>query len=239
MEQRRLTVHEARQILGLTGPVSGADLSAAFRRIAKAVHPDSPHGDVVLFRYVVDAYHLLQDQPPPRPALVAPSVVSSPLRVVRPDPVAIITPLQAITGGTAEVWIEDRLYRLKLPAGLRHGDKLRLKKVGTIPVRIRPQNGIEVFGSDLFVHKRVPAHYLRDGGRIELDTPVGPQTAWLVPDMDAPVRLSFPGKGLPARGAYAAGDLFITLEAREEHLTDAQHLRQQFTQHWTTQASAA
>lgn len=236
MEQRRLTIFEARQILGLTGPTSAADLSTAFRRVAKAVHPDSPNGDVVLFRYVVEAYHLLQNQPQPRPALGAPT---RNLHVVRPAPVAVITPLQAITGGTAEVWIEERLYRLRIPAGLRHGDRLRLKNIATIPVRIRPQFGIEVFGSDLFVHKRVPAHYLRDGGRIEMDTPVGPQTAWLVPDMQEPVRLSFPGKGLPARGSHPAGDLFITLEARDEHLSDAQHMRQQFTQHWTTQASAA
>ena len=236
MEQRRLTVHEARQILGLTGPVSAADLSSAFRRIAKAVHPDSPHGDVVLFRYVVDAYHLLQNQPPPRPALSAPT---RNLHVVRPDPVAVITPLQAIVGGTSEVWINEKLYRLKLPAGLRHGDKLRLKDVGTIPVRIRPQRGIEIFGSDLFVHKRVPAHYLRDGGRIELDTPVGPQSAWLVPNMNEPVRLSFPGQGLPARGSYPAGDLFITLEARDSDLSDAQHLRQRFTEVWTARATAA
>ena len=236
MEHRRLTVLEARQILGLSGPVTSAQLSTAFRRVAKAVHPDSPHGDVVLFRYVVEAYHLLQTQP--RAALPPPAAART-LRVVRPDPEVVITPLQAIAGGTAEVWIAERLYRLRLPAGLRHGDKLRLKAVGTLPVRIRAQSGIEVFGSDLFVHKRVPAHYLRDGGRIELDTPVGPQTAWLVPDMKEPVRLSFPGQGLPARGAYAAGDLFITLEARPEHLSEAQHMRQRFTEVWTTGASAA
>lgn len=237
MEQRRLTVLEARQILGLTGPASAADLSTAFRRVAKAVHPDSPHGDVVLFRYVVDAYHLLQNQPLPRPALAAPQARK--LHVVRPAPEAVITPLQAITGGTTEVWIEDRQYRLRLPKGLRHGDRLRLKNITTIPVRIRPQHGIEVFGSDLFIHKRIAGHLLRDGGRIELDTPVGPQTVWLVPDMEEPVQLSFPGKGLPARGSHPAGDLFITLEARAEHLSEAQHMRQRFTQVWTTGASAA
>lgn len=236
MSEKRLTVSEAYRILDLHGPVTPAQLSAAFRRVAKAVHPDSPRGDVVLFRYVVEAYHLLQQQPSPKALLGAPT---SHLRVVRPAPQVVISPMQALKGGIATVEIRERQYRLRLAPGLRHGQKLRLRNIGTVPVRIKPANGLSVFGSDLFFQTTVEDHFLRDGGRVEFDTPVGRQNAWLVPDMEAPVRLCFKGFGLPAKGSHPQGDLFVALEGRASDVSETQHRRQRFTQLWTTQASAA
>lgn len=237
MSARPLTVSEAYRILDLTGPVSPAELSAAFRRVAKAVHPDQPNGDVVLFRYVVDAYHLLQKQSGQRLLLEGPQ--ASALRVVRPDPEIVISPIQALKGGITSLYVDDRLYRVRLAPGLRHGDQLRLKDLMTVPVKIRPRDGLSVFGSDLFYQTRIEAHLVRDGGRVEFDTPVGPQSAWLVPDMTSPVRLRFEGLGLPARGSRPVGDLFVSLEAKPESLTETQDRHHRFTQLWTTQAAAA
>ncbi|WP_297799659.1 J domain-containing protein [uncultured Brevundimonas sp.] len=236
MNERQLTVAQAYRVLGLNGPVTPSELSAAFRKVAKAVHPDSPRGDVILFRYVLDAYHLLQQQPPSRPLLQAPA---SGLRVVRPPAEVVITPLQALKGGIASTYIRDRQYRLRLAPGLRHGDRLRLKNVGTVPVRIKPAQGLSVFGDDLFFQTAVDAQYLRDGGRIEVLTPLGPQTVWLVPDMESPVRLCLDGLGLPARGSYKTGDLIISLTARQSPLSEAEYRRERFTEVWTARATAA
>ena len=52
------------QALGLGADASTADISRAYRRLARALHPDSQPGDVAAidqFRAVSDAYELLSD----------------------------------------------------------------------------------------------------------------------------------------------------------------------------------
>jgi curved DNA-binding protein CbpA len=68
------------QVLGVGPGASGADLARAYRRLARAVHPDSRPGEPAAaeqFRALSDAYGLLSDparraaydhQHPPRPA---------------------------------------------------------------------------------------------------------------------------------------------------------------------------
>jgi len=68
------------QVLGLGQDATGAEVARAYRRLARAVHPDSRPGDPAAaeqFRALSDAYGLLSDQArraaydrqhPPRPA---------------------------------------------------------------------------------------------------------------------------------------------------------------------------
>ena len=68
------------QVLGLGRDATGAEVARAYRRLARAVHPDSRPGDPAAagqFRALSDAYGLLSDQArraaydrqhPPRPA---------------------------------------------------------------------------------------------------------------------------------------------------------------------------
>jgi curved DNA-binding protein CbpA len=68
------------QVLGLGRDATGAEVARAYRRLARAVHPDSRPGDPAAagqFRSLSDAYGLLSDQArradydrqhPPRPA---------------------------------------------------------------------------------------------------------------------------------------------------------------------------
>ena len=52
------------QALGLGADASTADISRAYRRLARALHPDSQPGDAAAadqFRAVSDAYELLSD----------------------------------------------------------------------------------------------------------------------------------------------------------------------------------
>ncbi len=62
-----LHIAQARSLLGLSTPFTPQALSAAFRVAVKAARPDLPGGDVDRFRQVIDAYHLLQNQPLPLP----------------------------------------------------------------------------------------------------------------------------------------------------------------------------
>lgn len=237
MTQRPLTVVEAYRILDLHGPVGPAALSAAFRRVAKAVHPDSPRGDVVLFRYVVEAYHLLQHQPRPMPLLGAPDTRKP--RLVHPAPELVLNPMQALRGGIASLSVEGKPYRARIAPGLRQGDAIRLKGLATVPVFIRAQDGLSVFASDVFYRTKVPSRVLRDGGRIEIQTPLGHFSSWLVPDMPSPTRLRFEGAGLPERGPHPSGEFYVTLEAVQDNPSELQNRHQRFTQLWTGQAVAA
>ena len=52
------------QALGLGADASTADISRAYRRLARALHPDSQPGDAAAadqFRAISDAYELLSD----------------------------------------------------------------------------------------------------------------------------------------------------------------------------------
>jgi curved DNA-binding protein CbpA len=56
--------HDPYQALGLGADASTADISHAYRRLARALHPDSQPGDAAAadqFRAISDAYELLSD----------------------------------------------------------------------------------------------------------------------------------------------------------------------------------
>lgn len=240
--QSFLSVHEARRLLSLRGPADVDGLTAAFRVAVKAVHPDRPDGDAERFRKTVAAYRLLQTQ---LPALPAPVRVESRAETLPPahhavPPLIVLTPMQALTGGTVSVKASGRRFLVHVPPGVRTADRIRLKGVkGLIPVLIRPADGLSVLGADLFMDWPIASRLMRDGGRIEIDTHAGPQAAWLVPDMTAPVRLRLPGLGLPARGKRPAGDLFVKLIPSDELPSAAEDMLLRFTRVWTPQRMAA
>lgn len=237
-----LSMAEARMLLRLRGPADADGLTAAFRAAVKAVHPDHPGGDAERFRRTVAAYRLLQAQ---LPALPAPVRVESraetplPARQVVPA-LIVLTPMQALSGGTVCVRASGRQLLVHVPPGVRTADRIRLKDIkGLIPVLIRPADGLSVLGADLFMDWPIASRLMRDGGRIEIDTHAGPQPAWLVPDMTAPVRLRMPGLGLPARGQRPAGDLFVKLIPSDELPSAAEDMLLRFTRVWTPQRMAA
>ena len=236
MDGKAMTVIEACRLLGLRAPVGADGLSAAFRRAAKAAHPDSAGGDVERFRAVIDAYHLLQAQPAPLPVPVTPRPAE---KAFSPPPLLVITPMQALHGGCVSLKLSGRRLLVHIPPGIRTADRVRLDDGQQVPVMIRPADDMSVLDGDLFVTHRIAHRYLRDGGRIEIDTHAGPQVAWLVPDMVEPVRLCFKGLGLPARGTRPAGDLFVKLEGCEDMPSAVEDMLARFTRVWTDHSAAA
>ena len=240
-----LHIAQARSLLGLSTPFTPQALSAAFRVAVKAARPDIPGGDVVRFRQVIDAYHLLQNQPLPLPAPATPAPSAPFAAPPPPRPALVLTPLQAVTGSPVRLRLGQRTLQIRVPAGLRSNDQVRLKGLGPagqplhLPVLIRPAEGLTVLGSDLFMDWPVPARMIRDGGRIEIQTHAGLRHAWLVPDMPQPTRLRLKGLGLPARGSRPAGDLFVRLEPTDDQVSAAQDMLRRFTQVWTPKPLAA
>jgi len=224
--------------LGLDGPVEAEALAAAFRATVKAARPDQG-GDPERFRRIIAAYRLIQAHANARPALMEPS------GSVSPPPVLAITPMQAVAGARIPARIGARALNIQVPAGLRTCQHLRLRGAADdgddlyLPVLIRSADGLSVMGDDLFMRWPASPRVLADGGRIEIETHAGVRSAWVAPNLQAPVRLRLRNLGLPARGRRSCGHLFVTLDASSDAPSAAEDLLIRFTRAWTPERLAA
>ena len=231
------STREALALLGLTGPAEGATLTAAFRAAVKAARPDQPGGDEARFRKVIAAWRLLKAQGA-GPALEPPSAPPAPL------PVVSITPLESLRGGRVAVGFAGRSLRVRVPAGLRSGEHLRLRRGAAdgadlhLPVLIRAADGLSVLGDDLYMTWPVSPRLVEDGGRVEIETHAGLRSAWLIPGQQT-LRVRLKGLGLPARGGRPQGHLFVTLEPSADAPSPAEDLLVRFTRVWTPDRMAA
>lgn len=233
------SIREAYALLGLHGPVDGAALTGAFRQAVKAARPDLPGGDADRFRRIIAAWRLIQQTGPGHLVLAAPASRPAARPVIR------LTPVQAVNGGSVAVAVGSRALRVRVPPGLRSGEHLRLRRATAdggdiyLAVLIRPMDGLSAMGDDLFMTWPVSPRVLEDGGRVEIDTHAGTRQAWVVADMQAPVRLRLRDLGLPARGSRAAGHLFVTLMPCADAPSSAEDLLARFTRVWTADRLAA
>ena len=212
-----VSTREAYALLGLTGPVEGEALTAAFRIAIKAARPEAAGGSEARFRKTIAAWRLIQRQATPL-ALAAPATPPP------AAPVLAISPLDALNGGTAE--------HIRLRAAGEDGADLYLT------VLVRGADGLSAMGDDLYMTWPVPPRLLVDGGRLEVETHAGPRSAWLVAGHQ-PLRLRLKGLGLPARGSRPQGHLFVTLEPSEDAPSAAEDLLIRFTRVWTPDRLAA
>ncbi len=231
------STREAYAVLGLTGPAEGEVLTAAFRTAIKAARPDTPGGSEARFRKVIAAWGLIRQDTAPL-ALAAPAPRAPAL------PVVGLSPDAALNGGVVEVRLGSRKLRVRVPAGLRSGEHLRLKAAGDagadlyLPVLVRGDGRLSAVGDDLYMTCPVAPRLLDEGGRLEIETHAGPRSAWLVGGHQPP-RLRLKGLGLPARGARPQGHLFVTLEPSQDAPSAAEDLLVRFTRVWTPDRLAA
>jgi curved DNA-binding protein len=203
----KLSMHEARALLGLAAEAGLEEAARAFRAAAKRVHPDRPGGDAERFREIVAAYRTIQSAP----SLPAPFVAPPP-----GDPYVEISPKVALEGGEGEAVLENgRRVRTRVSAGARHGERVRIAGGWRVAVRIAADASMQVRGSDLWITARTPAFVLAEGGRASLETPLGPRTLWISRAAAERRLVRLEGQGLPARGPHPQGSLYIRLEPDE------------------------
>ena len=234
------SIAEAHALLGLDGPADGEALKAAFRRAIKAARPDLTGGNEDHFRRVIAAWGLIRMQGAGHLALPAPKVRPAGLTVVA------LSPTQALEGGTVEVRLGKRTLRIRVPAGLRTGDHVRLTGAAPdgndlyLPVLIRPTASLRIMGDDVYMRWPVSQRLLDDGGRVEIETHAGPRSAWIVAGLaSTTTQLRLKGLGLPARGRRPQGHLFVTLEPCVDAPSSADDLLARFTRVWTPDRLAA
>jgi DnaJ-class molecular chaperone len=152
---------------------------------------------------------------------------------------------EAAKGGTRRVYLPDgREVDVRIPVGLRDGQQIRLKGQGGQGSNNGP-NGDVLLSVSVAPHP----YYTRDGNDLRMDLPVTLQEAVLggkatVPTLTGSVALTVPansnsgatlrlkGKGIPAHGSRAAGDLYVRLVVTLPDKPDAD-LRK-FTENWKT-----
>jgi curved DNA-binding protein len=201
MSADALTHIEARAILGLAPDAGPEALMGAFRTAAKLAHPDVPGGDADRFRRVLEAYRLLQS----RPLLPAPADAPPTAAFVE------VGPLVALRGGEAETILPNgRKARVRIPAGVRHGETLKVAKQ-PVSVRLAADEAMQARGSDLWVTAPVAASLLDEGGRAQVETPLGVKVLWISRKIAERRLVRLEGQGLPARGSHPQGSLFIRL----------------------------
>jgi curved DNA-binding protein len=198
-----LTLSEARQVLGVDAETGAAEVRRRFREAAKQAHPDRPGGDAARFRRVLEAYRVLE----------------APLALAAPDPVEdlhlILTPTEAMAGGEREAALPDgRRIRIKLPAGLREGERLRAAGV-TFRLTVDREGETQVRGDDVWTTAVLPALLMAEGGRAAIETPLGKRIVWVTRKAAERGLIRLEGQGLPARAGRPAGSLFLRLAAAE------------------------
>ncbi|MEH6677209.1 DnaJ C-terminal domain-containing protein [Phenylobacterium sp.] len=214
-----LTTRRAREMLGVGAAASPGELRRAFRNRAKAVHPDRAGGDAEAFRRLVQAYEALRSGPGPDTSIRQPPSVQT--RRTADAATLNVSPTLAVQGGVLEhVMGDGRRLRITVPAGLRSGDRLRAGGE-LLSVAVRGDGRLIVRGDDLWVTAVLDRALMNQGGRTQVETPLGPRDIWITQKAAARGLIRLAGEGLPARGRHRQGDMFIRLQAASDTASSA------------------
>lgn len=243
----------ARVRLGLsaTAPVSAETLTEAFRRAALTAHPDRPGGDAERFRAVVEAYRLLKRTDEAVAAALT-QVARKPTSPARPPVSAAprdvfnvhveIDPLTAVRGGLIGLNIAGKTRQARAPAGVRHGDRLRLMLCGGgvvwAIVRVTALDDLRVEGADLVQDVPIHPRKLAEGGRFTIQTHAGPRDLWLARARPAPLRYALKDLGLPSLNGRPAGRLIVRLIPSAAEPTPAEAMLDRFEADWAAPLAA-
>ena len=131
--------------------------------------------------------------------------------------------LDAVTGATRRLTLPDgRTLDVKLPPGTSDGQVLRLRGQGgagwggppgdaLIEVHVAQHRFYKRDGQDVRLELPVTLTEAVLGGQVEVPTPRGPVRMRVPARSDTGTELRLRGRGVPAHGGLAAGDLYATL----------------------------
>ena len=153
-------------------------------------------------------------EPRPEPKAEAPPQA-------RPEPAAPratrfrISIVEAFRGCDKTVRLTaGKRFKVRLPVGLQTGDVVRFGQDGEhrLTVEVEPLPGVELKGADLWLTVAVSAEFIKEGGRMEVETPIGPRKFWVSRTSASRGLFRAPGEGLPARTGRAKGHLYLKFE---------------------------
>jgi curved DNA-binding protein len=256
---------QARAILKLAADAPPSTWRAAFQREVKAAHPDrgGDADRVRLVIEAYRFLKLEETKPPPapgprparpvRPRAAKPAAPQAPKpppqAAPQPEPTVEpprsgrrapfpITIVEAFKGGDRMIRIEaGKRFKVRLPSGLQTGDVVRFGPKGEheLTIAVQPHPGAELRGADLWLQVGVSAEFLKEGGRMEVDTPLGRRQFWVSRTSAARGLFRAPGEGLPARPSRPKGHLYLRFQLDETlDQSPARSLLKRFAAAWAS-----
>lgn len=150
---------------------------------------------------------------------------------------------EAARGSTRRISLPDgREVDVRIPAGLRDGQQIRLKGRGgpgrdngpagdvLLTVSVAPHPWLVRDGNDLRMDLPVTLGEAVLGGKVQVPTLTGRVALTIPPGSNTGTSLRLKGKGIPARGGQAAGDLYVRLVVTLPDKPDAE--LKAFAQSW-------
>ncbi|MBK6689492.1 MAG: J domain-containing protein [Deltaproteobacteria bacterium] len=110
---------------------------------------------------------------------------------------------------------ETRKIRLKIPAGAKEGDRMKLKEPDvTVVLTIEPHPNFELDGRDLTTNLDITPWEAALGSSVEMATPGGPVKVRIPEGTSSGVKLRLRGQGLPVKPGKdgAPGDLYVKVK---------------------------
>ena len=133
--------------------------------------------------------------------------------------------LDAVRGATSRIGLpEGKSMDVRIPPGIEDGQTLRLKGQGgpgigggpagdaLIEIHILPHPLFSRDSNDIGIEVPVSVAEAVLGGKISVPTPTGPVNMTIPAKSSTGTRLRLRGRGVPAHGNRAAGDLYVTLK---------------------------
>lgn len=120
----------------------------------------------------------------------------------------------SIQGTTMSLGVDGDSIRVKIPAGLRDGQKIRVPRKGTptlqITVHVRPHPTFERRGDDIYIDLPITVGEAIRGAEVEAPTIHGPVRMRIPPGTQAGRTMRLTGKGVPRKGG--AGDHYCRIQ---------------------------
>ncbi len=118
--------------------------------------------------------------------------------------------MEAVRGVEKEVEIEGRKRKIKIPAGVDEGQRIRFEDF-ILSINIRPHEIFERDGKDIYVRVAIPYSLAVLGGQIEVPTIDGPVKIRIRPGTQSGTTLRLRGKGVPILHGRGRGDEYVRL----------------------------
>lgn len=143
--------------------------------------------------------------------------------------------VEAINGCKSRVTLSNgRTLEVSIPAGIEDGKQIRLRGQGNpgpmgsqlgdalVTVKIAKHPYFRIEGRDIRLDLPITLYEAVLGGAVQVPTLSGAVEMTLPPGTNGGRTLRLRGKGLPAAGGQAAGDLFVTLRIVLPEKTDGE-----------------
>ena len=116
--------------------------------------------------------------------------------------------IEAINGVEKEVNIGGQKRKIKIPAGVDEGSRIRFEDF-ILSINVRPHKIFERDGSDIFVKTAIPFSLAALGGTIEVPTINGEIKVRIRPGTQSGTMIRLRGKGVPFLRGRGKGDEYV------------------------------